>query len=500
MGFLQDFEDDVFISYSSTDDEPLFGSAEGWVTRLHRDLETRLKQLLGNQLSVWLDQEQLQGNDELTPTLVDQLRKSGVLLTIVSPPYLDSTWCMKELHFFCLQASESGRLRVQNKSRLFKVVKTPVDRNRQPAEMRDLVSFEFYEKQKTGATLEYNWEYGDKKKYAFKVNDLAYGIANFLRLLSGQLQAFTPKATVYLAHATPDLREQREELWRDLLQRGFALLPEEALSPEDPGFEEKVRAMMRRCQFSVHLLGQEYGDAIAGRGVSLPEWEASLAEERCSEPDFERVIWLPPGVRGSDPREQQLLEFLQNDPGAQQGTELLETKIEDLKTFLEEWTSHKEKRRRAPQKPAASPATAAAKRGPLRVYLMADEQDVAGGTTTELEDYFFNQGIEVLVSQQGQDETQTRELHYDNLRLCDACMIFWGQGSPLWMEAKRNDMRKIVDARSDPARAKVIYVAAPDNDAKKKFRTLEATVVRGQSGFSPAALAQVVEQLRSKPK
>lgn len=496
MGFLQNFQEDVFISYSSTDDEPLYGAAKGWVTHLHHDLEGRLKQVLSRQLKVWKDDENLQGNDELTPTLVEQLKKTGVLLSIISPPYFESKWCMTEFRVFCLHAMERGGLRIENKSRLFKVIKTPVERTLQPEEMRDLVSYEFYEETNTGATLEYAREYGDGWKYVRRVNDLAYGIANFLRLLSGQLKGFTPLATIYLAETAPDMKEAREEIWRELLQRGFAVLPDEDLSPSDPNYKKKIRFSLKQSQLSIHLVGDDFGETLNGEGEtrSAVAVQASLAAERCSDPAFQRVIWLPREIQPSDPRQQEVVESLQNDSGAQHRTELLQGKIEDLKTYVKDWYDGREKSMRAPAEKTTS------KRGPLRIYLIADEQDISSGATKPLEDYLFDQGLEVMVSGAGEDETQIRELHFEHLRLCDACLIFYGKGSNLWLESKRNDLRRIVDGRPDPVRAKVIYVAAPETGHKKNFRTLEAMVLRNTGDFSPAVFKPFLEALQKLPQ
>ncbi len=492
MSFLQDFEDDIFISYSSADDELLYGSEEGWVTRLHHDLEGRLKQLLGRQLKIWRDDAELQVNDELTPTLVELLGKSGLLLTIVSPTYFESKWCSKEFCVFCARAEATGGLRFRTKSRIIKVVKTPVDRGLQPPEMRDLVSFEFYEKSKSksGATLEYNWEYGDKKKYVRKLNDLAYGIANSLRLLSGQLKAFTPRATVYLAETTPDLRDEREEVWRDLLQRGFAVLPDEAVSPEESHFKDKVRSLLGRSAISIHLIGREYDEVPKGETESRAAVEAALAAERCSDPRFQRVIWMPVGLKTDDAQQQRLIDFLLNDSSAQERTELLQTKLEDLKTFLEDRFAGKEKPTRE-----IKPKFAA--KGPLWVYIIADALDITSGATAPLEEYLLDQHYEVIVSQPSEDETQAREIHTEHLRLCDACIIFYGKASSLWLETKRADLRRVVDARTDPVRAKVIYVAAPETEHKRRFRTYEAMVIRNLEAFSPGALAPLLEALRS---
>src|SRR5690242_11485613 len=51
-----------------------------------------------------------------------------------TPRYLNSEWCIREVREFCQVAQEAGRLMVGSKSRVFKIVKTPVD----PAESEAL--------------------------------------------------------------------------------------------------------------------------------------------------------------------------------------------------------------------------------------------------------------------------------------------------------------------------------------------------------------------------
>ena len=47
MGFLSDFDEDVFISYAHNDDDIYAQESLGWVTRLHQDLENRVRNYLG---------------------------------------------------------------------------------------------------------------------------------------------------------------------------------------------------------------------------------------------------------------------------------------------------------------------------------------------------------------------------------------------------------------------------------------------------------------------
>ena len=116
---------------------------KGWIEVLHQALTVRLKQLLGEELVVWRDPK-LSGNEPFEDTLRERLLKTALLLSVVSPRYIKSESCLKELEAFCLGAAQSGGLRIQDKARLLKVVKTRVPREQLPAPLQQFLGYEFF--------------------------------------------------------------------------------------------------------------------------------------------------------------------------------------------------------------------------------------------------------------------------------------------------------------------------------------------------------------------
>ncbi|HHP7244045.1 MAG TPA: TIR domain-containing protein, partial [Elainellaceae cyanobacterium] len=139
------FEDDIFISYTHIDNQPLTDGQKGWISHFHNCLKLRLAQLRGKEPKIWLDTKRIAGNDYLEPSIVQRLPKVALLVSVFSPRYLQSTWCMRELKEFCQAAHQSGGLQVGEKSRLFKVVKTPLERDEYPPETQDLLGYEFFQ-------------------------------------------------------------------------------------------------------------------------------------------------------------------------------------------------------------------------------------------------------------------------------------------------------------------------------------------------------------------
>ena len=132
---MPDFELDIFISYTHIDNKPLDDSQKGWITRLHERLETRLGQLLGEEPQIWRD-ARLQGNEVFDASILQQLNKVAVLVSVLSPRYIKSKWCKDELQEFLKAAEQTGSIRIGNKTRLFKVVKTHIPREDHPLELQ----------------------------------------------------------------------------------------------------------------------------------------------------------------------------------------------------------------------------------------------------------------------------------------------------------------------------------------------------------------------------
>src|SRR5215813_7753311 len=119
------FNDDAFVSYSHIDNVVFEAGGDGWVSELHRALERRLAQLLGQKARIWRDLK-LDGNDVFGDLLLQRLTSVATLVSVVTPAYVKSEWCRKELTAFCQAAEHNGGLRLGNKCRVLKVLKTPV--------------------------------------------------------------------------------------------------------------------------------------------------------------------------------------------------------------------------------------------------------------------------------------------------------------------------------------------------------------------------------------
>lgn len=490
------FEHDFFISYAHLDDQSLIEGEPGWVARLHRLLEIRVGQLLGETPRIWRDPK-LQGNDYFADTLIESLPKVAALVSVLSPRYVHSEWCTRELSEFCRASQRSGGVRVADKSRIFKVVKTPIPAHQHPDEVQPLLGYDFYVVDpQTGRPRELFQASGPDAERAFfaKLDDLAYDIARLLELLrSNGSAAAAPaasKGTVYLAETSFDLREEREAIRRDLVRNGYEVLPDQPLPVVAPELAAVVRDQIGRSSLAIHLIGKTYGVVPDGASRSHVVLQQELAAERSATSGLMRLVWMAPGLEVEDERQREFVQHLLTSPDVHAHGELLQVPLEVLKT-----TIHAQLER--PAAPKAIPAGNGAAQAITRIYLICDQQDLEAAKPVE--DFLFGQGFEVTLPLFDEDEAQARTDHEESLATCDAVLLFFGEAGEPWLRRKLRELQKSAALqRERPLLARGIYVAAPVTPAKERFRTLEATVLREPaSGFSADALAPLVSAIEA---
>ena len=145
MSSMPGFENQLFISYAHIDNEHFSGTSEGWIDLLHERLEIRLAQLLGKPLKIWRDRK-LRGNDLFNDTIVIELARTAILISVITPRYIESPSCRSEVEDFSRLAASNGGLQISDKHRVFKVVKTYVAFEEHPAVVRDLLGYEFFQR------------------------------------------------------------------------------------------------------------------------------------------------------------------------------------------------------------------------------------------------------------------------------------------------------------------------------------------------------------------
>jgi hypothetical protein len=501
MGYLPNFDEDVFISYARFDDDKFGMERRGWVTQLHEDLKQRVRNHLGSDVRLWRDCE-IRNNDDFTNKILNRLVRTATFLSVLSPSFLQRDWCKRELEAFVGHAqTEMGILVDKERSRIFKVEKMPVERGVLPPIMQSTKTYRFYQPDPAEPvrTIELRPLLGDEhlRAYFEQLNDLAKDIADLLRDMGGKPNTGRDRPIVYIAETTFDLDDKAAELRRDLKDRGYIVLPDGDLPYRAYAYKQRVQESLKRAVLSVHLIGATYGVVPEGETKSNVWLQHDLAMERGADPTFLRLIWLPRDVSASDQRQRDFITYLHDDVSAVKGADLLNGNIEELKTVIRDRLLKFQKQGEKPQfhPPAGGGTPARSADEPQRVYIMCDLVDLKSASLSALRKHLLAQGIEPMLPGLDESESEAMQSHRENLSLCDGCVIFYGQGSSAWFDAKLRDLRKHLRGRQPPVVAKAIYIAQPQTDHKSEVETLEAMVLREGTSFSSDAIAQFLQKL-----
>jgi hypothetical protein len=524
VAYLPGFEEDVFISYAHNDDDTYGLEPRGWVAQLHLDLKQRVKVFLGAtanaEPSLWRDCE-IRTFEDFAKKISNRLARTGTFLSIISPSSIHREWCVRELEEFTSSAERNLGIRIDDeKWRIFKIEKVPVDQATWPPHLQQgNRSYKFHGPDpRDGEEHEFRpllgGEYG--VRYFEEMDALARDIATVLRELTRKAKsadvaatatAAKPGLAVYVAEPTSDMEKEASAIRRDLTDRGYLVLPSGDLPYRASDFRNTVRDYLTRSVLSVHLVGKEYGIISEGEVEKSNAWlQNDLAVARGAEVPFPRLVWVPGDTKPTDARQQRFVRYLLEDAAAQNGADIFTTGLEDLKTNLQRKLD--EIRRQGETAPQAAPPTPSrsgaaapaphASDEPLRVYVICDQLDRKSPPLLAMNQHLFEQGYEPILPSDSEDEREALREHADNLAICDACVIYYGQGSDRWFATKLGDFRKVLSRRQTPVRAKAIYLAPPDRQEKKDLRTHEAIVLQGSETFSPDSLTPLLTRLAGK--
>jgi hypothetical protein len=509
------FEIDIFISYAHIDNLPLREGERGWVAEFHRVLEVRLAQLMGEKLQVWRDQK-LQGNDYFGDEIVQQFPKTAVMISILSPRYIKSEWCTKEVKEFFQAASESMGIRIGNKSRIFKVIKTAVPYSEHPPEIADTLGYEFFvQDPDTGRAKELDQKAGGELEqfYWAKLDDIAHDICELMDKLkqSGETGALQreDQLNVYLAETDYDLKKQRDMIRRELTEFGYEVLPELRLPPEASEFNKTVEGLLHQSVLSIHLVGANYGPVPEGAQKSIIALQNELAAQKSKNGKLQRLIWLLPhcDTDTTDERQKQFIHLVRTDINTQHGADMFESPIEDFKHAIHDKLKAlkppaafiKTSEEKPPEESEKDTPESILEEVPRLIYLICDRRDL--DHITDLEDYLYNSEFDVILPAFEGEEAELIRDHRENLKSCDAVLIYYGLGNELWMRAVFRELTKIAGyGRTRPLHLKGVFLASPANRQKERFRSHGSLIINGMEGFSPELMDPFITILKTIEK
>ena len=241
-----------------------------------------------------------------------------------------------------------------------------------------MLGYEFFKVDpETGKVRELDEIFGPEAQRDFwlKLDDLAHDMCGLLKMLEAGERSRSADRDSRDAglsrrdHGRPAGRARGHQA-RPRAARLHACCPIARSRSPRREVEAAVREDLGRCRLSIHLVGQHLQPRARRRHAVAAS--RSRTSSRSSAPRrgaFSRLVWIPPGLQVDDERQRKVLDALRMDPRIQEGADLLETPLEDLRTLIDAWLK---KRRRS--RARADGAAAAAGSSP-QLYLIYDQRD-----------------------------------------------------------------------------------------------------------------------------
>ncbi|MEK6479458.1 toll/interleukin-1 receptor domain-containing protein [Catalinimonas sp. 4WD22] len=496
------FEKHAFISYAHIDNKPISDEDEGWISDFHASLESLVSMKLGENVKIWRDNK-LKGLDIFSDEIVQQFPKTALFISVISPRYINSEWCTKEIKEFYKAATQNLGIRVENKSRILKVIKTPVNREKMPEEIAESLGYEFFKLDENGRPKEFNKIFGGEAEQAYlnRVDDLAYDIQEIINMLNEARDETVPDnpakdistgkkklSTIYVAQTSYELLEARDQLVRELKGHGYEVLPDTSLSIYADQFKQEVSDALDKSQLAIHLVGKLYGGIPDGpEEKSAIILQNEIAAEKCKTNTLSRMIWIANRTGVQDERQREFIQNINENEDAQRGADVIEGSLEVFKSTIFDKLRQLEN----PNQTVLSDQESSEK----KIFLICDAKDRA--ETLPIRKFLISKQLEVNIPLFEGDSSSIRNDLEENLKSCDAILLFYGNGDEYWKRSKMSEIKKINSyQREKPLLATYTYLADPDTVDKIEMIELGMeNVINGMGGFSPELMNEFLKKI-----
>jgi hypothetical protein len=468
MSAISGYDHDIFLSYAHLDNVPKTPGLPGWVDSMAEQLQREVRQRLGRrEFNIWTD-KQLAENLPLTDELMGAIRKSALLLVVMSPSYLASDWCRKERKAFLGLLKD----RVRDGS-VFVVEHLRVEDTKVPSEFEELRRIPFWARDSENAPdCSFSTDPSDPR-FVTTLTRLSYLIKKRVEGLgeasTGATRAVLQSSpAVFVARSTDDLEEHEEALKIYLTQAQANVLPRARYPQADEAsFKQAMLQDLSQCKVFVQLLGRSRGRELEfAPGKRLPIWQNQIAAEH----GIRRMVWRDRALDLSaigDPEYRALLETARA------------CGIEEFKSSLVDELQRKPE----PPKPPIG----------IMAFVNANLDDLA--LARDIGEGLKQFGVHCfLPMSKGSPEDIRRDLE-ENLKTCDGLLLVYGATGPEWIRSQLRQTRKAIAQRDRPLTALAVMEGPPPEKDEIQVVVPNLVTLDCRKGINSQVLRQFADAL-----
>ncbi len=495
---------EILLCFSEEDNLPIEEGLKGWVSNFHKFLSTLISQISRNQAAIKI----VVGDD------LDRIdfQSAGAIIIVPTQNLAKHELFINNLNEFAKNLKKSDSLRVNGISKIFRVNKRPFDIDSILPEIADLIPYDFFQIDPlSGDIQEFKRFFGTEaeRSYWMKLVDMAYDLNQLIVAeIKEDNKSTEPIAdrdkTIYLASTGVDMVIQRDIIKRELIRHGYIVYPQHSLPKEINALEAMVKNDLQLCRLSIHLVGEDYGYRPKGSELSIVDIQNRLASSHTYEmvefnktaeikQPFSRLIWVSPELKNVTERQKIFIEDLKSDAASLEEAEVLQITLPELKSIIREELITGG---RFNTKREIKGYNLQAEDGVQVIYLMTDKKDKKDSTI--LKEYLEKAGFRVVMSSFEGDLVDIRYIHQENLRRCDASIIYFGNSTEAWIKTKLQDLLKAPGfGREKKLLAKAVYFNGKKDVDLKHYEKNNALVLGNNGGFKPEDLKPFLTKLES---
>ncbi len=347
-------------------------------------------------------------------------------------------------------------------NKIFKICLEAPKNALKPDSLEQLLSYNFYTINAYNRKIRsLDFDSDDKSGIIYsKILDLAYDIFRSIKNMSLKANEDEEVRYVYLGLTSYDQEHSRDEIRRELQNMGIEVLPNLNFPGTSGEFKEAMLTNLKKTDFSVQLMGTQYGSILKGSKYSMQDFQNQIIkefQESSENNSFQRLIWIPQNAKVSDQRQALYLKRLRRDE-AEVNTEIIESPLETFKTILSEKleiTNHIEQ----PEYENIS-----------RIYLLGEEN-----ASEEMEHLYSTLALSGLrvFTMDYQEQTGIYTRHLQALRLCDGLIIYQRNSNEYWLRSKLRDIIKAPGIGKKEPFKKIVIVSKikPDPELIKMIKS-----------------------------
>jgi hypothetical protein len=472
----------IFMSYAWKDNTVPPGdpsAKKGFAAALAGQIEYWFD-LANPKPKLWWDRDNVDDAQQFRSSIKQAIDQSSFFLIVLSDHWLGSQFCQKELQLFRQRWQHEEEF--DFKHRIILAHQTYISKEAYPDLLPEQRGLQFFSLSGLDRTVSpfYHRGKGTEEFYAM-ADDLAQILIKRAKheIWEPPPPPPSPKGPkVYLAKPAPDMREHYLRLHKELLERGYNVVPgvsdEIPLDPTEtklPATEFIDNALVD-ARVSVHVLGKSAGPAPVDLEhivkLQLAKTADKVAATETGSPEsrrFSRIVWAPrifADAKGPT---------LERDPietFKSFGRQLSSDRIEgdSISPFVEFLLQHL-RSLESPDEP--QPPDPSQPDG--QIYICHSEADT--GYAIELADLLEQNNINyVMPVYYKTSELERRQFHKESLSECSAVMMCWANASEMWARAQSRelrDWRKLGRKQQFACRG---LIAGPPPDARKDDRLL----------------------------